>query len=79
MDIENFEYDPSKDRSYVVNANWALYVDNYLEGFHVPFVHKKLSGKINIKSYKTELLNNGVLQYTNDKNNAAGIKFFLKV
>jgi len=32
-------FDAARSRDYLVNANWALYVDNYLEGFHVPFVH----------------------------------------
>jgi len=62
MDIENFEYDTSKDRSYVVNANWALYVDNYLEGFHIPYVHGDLNKIIEYDSYRTELFSNGVLQ-----------------
>ena len=39
MPIEQYKYDPTRDRSYVIKANWALYVDNYLEGFHIPFVH----------------------------------------
>ena len=35
MDIENLRYDNTRDRDYTIAANWALYVDNYLEGFHV--------------------------------------------
>tara|TARA_Y100001980_G_C14555428_1_gene343903 strand:- start:4166 stop:5236 length:1071 start_codon:yes stop_codon:yes gene_type:complete len=62
MDIENFSFEPSKDRSHVINANWALYVDNYLEGFHIPFVHGDLNKIIENESYKTELFSNGVLQ-----------------
>ena len=30
---------PARSRDYLVRANWALYCDNYLEGFHIPFVH----------------------------------------
>ena len=30
MPIESFEHDPSRHRSYDINANCALYVDNYL-------------------------------------------------
>ena len=29
-------YDAAGARDYLVNANWALYVDNYLEGFQKP-------------------------------------------
>ena len=27
----------------IFNAHWAFYCDNYLEGFHVPFVHEGLN------------------------------------
>jgi hypothetical protein len=30
----------------VVNAHWALYCDNYLEGFHIPFVHEDLDAAL---------------------------------
>src|SRR5688572_16249979 len=31
------EHDPARDRDFIVEAHWALYVENYLEGFHIPF------------------------------------------
>jgi len=62
MPIESFEHDPSRHRSYEIDANWALYVDNYLEGFHIPFVHKDLHGSLDYDSYRTELFDGGVLQ-----------------
>ena len=62
MDIEKFKYASNKDRMHHVKANWALYVDNYLEGFHIPFVHGDLNNVIENDSYKTELFSNGVLQ-----------------
>src|SRR5690242_3455160 len=33
LPLREFQLDPSRGREYVVRANWALYVDNYLEGF----------------------------------------------
>jgi len=27
-------------QSYPVNANWKLCVENFSDGYHVPFVHK---------------------------------------
>jgi len=42
-------------RSYDVAANWALYCDNYLEGFHVPFVHAALAKTIDYGTYRVEL------------------------
>ncbi len=38
--------DPDADREFEVAAHWALYVDNYLEGLHVRFVHPSLARSI---------------------------------
>ena len=62
MPIEDFEYDESRNRSYEIKANWALYVDNYLEGFHIPFVHKELNRELDYDNYQTEIFDGGVLQ-----------------
>ena len=53
--LERMAPDPSGSRVYEVAANWALYCDNYLEGFHVPFVHPDLAKTIDYGSYRTEL------------------------
>lgn len=42
-------------RTYEVAANWKVYVDNYMEGYHVPAVHPGLSREIDFRSYVTEL------------------------
>jgi len=47
--------DASRNRDYTVNAHWALYVENYLEGFHIPFVHKGLNQVVDYGSYETRL------------------------
>tara|TARA_B100000965_G_scaffold50578_2_gene37312 strand:+ start:27788 stop:28858 length:1071 start_codon:yes stop_codon:yes gene_type:complete len=60
--VGEFEYDETRDRSYDIKANWALYVDNYLEGFHIPFVHKDLNRELDYDNYQTELFDGGVLQ-----------------
>ena len=62
MPIESFEHDPSRHRSYDIDANWALYGDNYLEGFHIPYVHGDLHEELDYDSYRTELFEGGVLQ-----------------
>ncbi len=43
-------------RTYEVNANWALYCENYLEGFHIPFVHQSLNEVVDYGSYTTKTL-----------------------
>ncbi len=40
---------------YEVSAHWALYCDNYLEGFHIPFVHPALNQAIEFGQYSYEL------------------------
>ncbi len=54
--------DPAGARDYVVAANWALYVDNYLEGFHIPYIHSSLAGMLDYGEYAVELERYGVLQ-----------------
>ena len=54
--------DPAGARDYVVAANWALYVDNYLEGFHIPYIHTSLSDVLDYGAYAVELERYGVMQ-----------------
>jgi|TARA_B100001996_G_scaffold106460_1_gene80219 choline monooxygenase len=62
LPIETFEHDLSRNRCYEIRANWALYVDNYLEGFHIPFVHNDLNKALDYDNYRTEIFDGGVLQ-----------------
>jgi choline monooxygenase len=55
MPIDQFRYAPEYAKDYLVNAHWALYCDNYLEGFHIPFVHPDLNKVLDYKSYETTL------------------------
>ncbi|HEV2010359.1 MAG TPA: aromatic ring-hydroxylating dioxygenase subunit alpha [Candidatus Limnocylindria bacterium] len=55
-------YDGAAARDYLVEANWALYVDNYLEGFHIPYVHSSLATTLDYGAYTVELERYAVLQ-----------------
>src|SRR5437867_2534699 len=55
-------FDAAGARDYFVNANWALYIDNYLEGFHIPYVHSGLAGVLDYGEYAVELDRYAVLQ-----------------
>ncbi len=48
--------------SYDVACNWKVYVDNYLEGYHVPHVHPALNRMLDYRSYVTEVGDWQVLQ-----------------
>jgi choline monooxygenase len=49
-------------RTYPVNANWKVYVDNFLEGYHIPLVHPGLNREIDYRSYATSLRPRHVVQ-----------------
>lgn len=49
-------------RSYEVDAHWALYCENYLEGFHIPYVHPELNKVLDYSNYTTELFNRSSVQ-----------------
>jgi choline monooxygenase len=55
-------HDPVRSRDYAVDASWIAYVDNYLEGFHIPFVHKGLNQTLDWDAYRVETFPGGVLQ-----------------
>src|SRR5688572_28091130 len=62
MPLDHFIRDTSSSHDYLINANWALYCDNYLEEFHIPYVHAGLAEKLDYSSYYTELFQHGSLQ-----------------
>ncbi len=53
---------PELSSQYKVAANWALYCENYLEGFHIPFVHEGLNHELDFGNYTTELFRYANLQ-----------------
>jgi choline monooxygenase len=58
---------PERSRDYTFDAHWALYCDNFLEGFHIPFVHAGLASAVDYGSYRTELHRWGTLQVAHAK------------
>jgi choline monooxygenase len=55
LPLHEFRFEPGRARDYVVKAHWALYCDNYLEGFHIPFIHADLNAAIDYGSYASEI------------------------
>ena len=53
LPFDQLLFDPARSRDYLVQANWMLYCDNYLEGFHIPFVHPSLNAVIDYTDYPT--------------------------
>ncbi|MBK9017667.1 MAG: aromatic ring-hydroxylating dioxygenase subunit alpha [Saprospiraceae bacterium] len=55
LPMDTLRFDPEGTQDYHVQANWALYCDNFLEGFHIPFVHPALNEALDFKQYDYEL------------------------
>ena len=53
LPLHEFRHDPANSRDYVVKCHWALYCDNYLEGFHIPFIHASLNEVLEYDNYNT--------------------------
>ncbi|MHC5022900.1 MAG: aromatic ring-hydroxylating oxygenase subunit alpha [Planctomycetota bacterium] len=62
LPLDQLAFHPTRSRDYLVQANWALYCDNYLEGFHIPFVHADLNTTVDYGQYRTELHRYGNVQ-----------------
>ena len=50
-------------KEWSVACNWKVYVDNYLEGYHIPIVHPSLFREIDYPNYRTETRANYSIQH----------------
>lgn len=44
----------SMRRDYVIECNWKVYIDNYLEGYHLPVAHPSLFRELDYNQYRVE-------------------------
>ena len=59
----------AKRDTYKLDCNWKVYIDNFLEGYHLPFVHPGLSKVLDYRAYDTELAAWHSLQHSPLRNN----------
>jgi choline monooxygenase len=55
--VRSFQFDGlpfAERRDYVIDCNWKIYVDNYLEGYHIPIAHPGLMKEIDYAQYRTD-------------------------
>jgi len=62
FDFRNMKF--YERRTYEMNCNWKTYIDNYLEGYHVPSIHPALNREINYNAYTVEPHPHYVRQWT---------------
>jgi choline monooxygenase len=62
-------------REYKVNAHWALYCENYLEGFHIPYVHHGLNAVVDYGTYTTDLYRSASVQTGLDENGEVAARY----
>jgi choline monooxygenase len=65
--VEKYRFSEMKlfeRRTYEVNCNWKTYVDNYLEGYHLPSVHPGLNRELDYGSYEVEIHPSYVRQFS---------------
>jgi choline monooxygenase len=53
MPLETFR--PVRHAAHEIKCNWKTYVENYLEGYHVPVVHPALAAAIDATRYEIEI------------------------
>lgn len=51
-------------RDYRMQCNWKTYVDNYLEGYHLPSVHPGLNRELDYGSYETRQFSRHSVQFS---------------
>jgi len=56
-------YSLAARKEWFVDCNWKVYVDNYLEGYHIPIVHPGLFREIDYPKYRTETRRNYSIQH----------------
>ncbi len=53
IDLSAMKY--LRRETYDIDCNWKVYIDNFLEGYHLPHVHPGLCKVLDYRAYDTEL------------------------
>jgi choline monooxygenase len=63
LDVSSFHW--FERRHYMLDCNWKVFVDNYLDGgYHVPHLHKGLNRLLDYSEYRVELGDRFCLQWS---------------
>ena len=53
MPLESFRF--VRQSRHEIRCNWKTYVENYLEGYHIPLVHPRLNSFVDATRYEVEV------------------------
>lgn len=68
--VERFDWSRFKFArrvDYTIECNWKVYVENYLEGYHIPHIHPALNKLLDYSQYRTECFRYYSLQHSPTK------------
>jgi choline monooxygenase len=51
-------------KEWYLDCNWKVYVDNYLEGYHIPLVHPALNRELDYQRYQVETMRYYSIQHS---------------
>lgn len=65
VDFSAFHYFDAA--AHKINCNWKTYIENYLEGYHIPAVHPGLNAEVDFATYQVEPAERIALHKVNTK------------
>ena len=71
LDMKKMRYHPQKGEVREISGNWKLHAWNFLDNFHIPYIHggqDSLTTAMEYRSYQTEIYEHSVLQWVYARN-----------
>ena len=60
--LETYRF--ARSKTYRLDCNWKIYVDNYLEGYHVPELHPGLNAQLVFNEYTAQVFDECSVQHS---------------
>lgn len=57
-------------QQHTLACNWKVYAENYLEGYHIPYIHPALSKELQMQSYHVEVEGREIIHKVSTKEEA---------
>ena len=59
-----------KEENHRLRCNWKTYAENYLEGYHVPYLHPSLKREIKMRTYRVSVHTRSISHHVQTKEKA---------